>query len=96
MNKEIEVLIDCECVDTERSRSINANKLKSKKYNKVYDSVDKKINSTDNIYLGRTYADAPEVDGMVYVHAKRKLTPGDFVKVRIKDTFEYDLVGEQL
>jgi len=45
-------------------------------------------------YLGRTQYDAPEVDGLVYVKAERKLRPGDFVKVKISDTLEYDLVGE--
>ena len=45
-------------------------------------------------YLGRTQWDAPEVDGLVYVKSKRKLIPGDFAKVMITDTMEYDLVGE--
>lgn len=45
-------------------------------------------------YLGRSQCDAPEVDGLVYVHSKKELKPGDFVKVRITDTLEYDLVGE--
>jgi len=45
-------------------------------------------------YLGRTQADAPEVDGLVYVRSDKKLTRGDFVKVKITDTLEYDLVGE--
>ncbi|MCX5710745.1 MAG: MiaB/RimO family radical SAM methylthiotransferase [Candidatus Omnitrophica bacterium] len=45
-------------------------------------------------YLGRTQFDAPEVDGMVYVNSKLKLKPGDFVKVKITDTLEYDLVGD--
>ncbi len=44
-------------------------------------------------YLGRTQYDAPEVDGLVYVHSKRKLKPGDFVQTLITDTLEYDLVG---
>lgn len=47
-------------------------------------------------YLGRSQYDAPEVDGTVYVNAKAPLTPGDFVKVTITDTLEYDLVGEAL
>jgi len=47
-------------------------------------------------YLGRTQYDAPEVDGMVYVNSKRKLKPGDFVKVKIHDTLEYDLTGEAI
>lgn len=45
-------------------------------------------------YLGRTQADAPEVDGLVYLKSKKKLCAGDFVKARIIDTLEYDLVGE--
>lgn len=45
-------------------------------------------------YLGRSQHDAPEVDGLVYVSSKAKLKPGDFVKVKITDTLEYDLVGE--
>ncbi|MFH1406631.1 MAG: 30S ribosomal protein S12 methylthiotransferase RimO [Candidatus Omnitrophota bacterium] len=47
-------------------------------------------------YIGRTEADAPEVDGCVYVESKRKLNPGDFVNARIIDTLEYDLVGEAI
>jgi len=43
---------------------------------------------------GRTSFQAPEVDGMVYVHHKGNLQIGDFVQVRITDTLEYDLVGE--
>ena len=52
--------------------------------------------SRANYYLARTEYDAPEVDGLVYVHAKNNLKPGDFVKVKITDTYEYDLVGEQV
>ena len=48
----------------------------------------------DECYLGRSRYDAPEVDGLVYVSSGKKLNPGDFVKVKITDTLEYDLVGE--
>ena len=44
-------------------------------------------------YVGRTEYDAPEVDGAVYVKGKG-LKVGQFYNVRIKDTYEYDLVGE--
>jgi ribosomal protein S12 methylthiotransferase len=47
-----------------------------------------------DLYLGRSQYDAPEVDGIVYVSSKGVLEPGDFVKVKITDTLEYDLVGE--
>lgn len=53
------------------------------------------VDEEDNgLYLGRTQYDAPEVDGLVYVKSKEKLYPGDFVKAKITDTLEYDLVGE--
>ena len=46
------------------------------------------------IYYGRSYADAPDVDGRVYFSSKKKLRPGDFVTVKIKEALDYDLVGE--
>ncbi|MGB9779356.1 30S ribosomal protein S12 methylthiotransferase RimO [Caldanaerobacter sp.] len=48
----------------------------------------------DGIYYGRSYMDAPEIDGIVYVKSNKKLLPGDFISVTIKDAFEYDLLGE--
>lgn len=60
------------------------------------ESVDSSSKKEENIYLARTYADAPEVDGMVYLHAKNKHAPGEFVKVKIVDTLEYDLVGQEI
>lgn len=45
------------------------------------------------ITLGRTAFQAPEVDGLVYVHHDGGLNPGDRAQVRITDTLEYDLVG---
>ncbi len=48
----------------------------------------------DGLYLGRSQYDAPEVDGLVYVKSKDTLKSGDFVKAKIIDTWEYDLLGE--
>ena len=45
-------------------------------------------------YFGRTPADAPEVDGKIFFMADRQLKIGDFVKVRINDCIDYDLLGE--
>ncbi|MCX5705666.1 MAG: MiaB/RimO family radical SAM methylthiotransferase [Candidatus Omnitrophica bacterium] len=50
--------------------------------------------SQNHQYIGRSQYDAPEVDGMVYVNSKNSLKSGDFVKVNITDTLEYDLVGD--
>ena len=45
-------------------------------------------------YVGRTRADCPEVDGTIFVRSQRHLSPGDFVSVRVTDSYEYDLVGD--
>ena len=45
-------------------------------------------------YFGRTYADAPDIDGKVFFMTPHPLTIGDFVKVRITVALEYDLLGE--
>lgn len=45
-------------------------------------------------YFGRSQADAPEVDGKVFFITDHPLVLGDFVKVRINDSMEYDLLGE--
>lgn len=55
--------------------------------------IDEKQKDADGVYLGRSEYDAPEVDGVVYVHTDRKLKAGDFVDVAIDDALEYDLVG---
>jgi len=44
-------------------------------------------------YVGRTRADCPEVDGVVFVRSDRPLTAGAFIPVHITETHEYDLVG---
>ena len=46
------------------------------------------------IYYGRSYADAPDVDGRVYFKSKKKVAPGEFVEVYITEALDYDLVGE--
>lgn len=46
------------------------------------------------VYIGRSSFDAPEIDGVVYVHARSKQEIGSFVHVNITDALEYDLIGE--
>ena len=48
----------------------------------------------ENAYVARTYKDAPNVDGFLFVNTDRELITGDFVKVRITASYEYDLIGE--
>ncbi len=46
-------------------------------------------------YFGRSYMDAPEIDGKVYFKSDKDLIPGDFCYVHINKAYEYDLVGER-
>lgn len=46
------------------------------------------------VHAGRSYADAPDIDGKVFFPAPRSLEAGRFVKVKITDAVEYDLFGE--
>ncbi|MDP3703882.1 MAG: 30S ribosomal protein S12 methylthiotransferase RimO, partial [Candidatus Omnitrophota bacterium] len=55
--------------------------------------IDEADVSDPTVFLGRTKADCPEVDGIVFVHSQHPLAPGTFVPVKITDTYEYDLVG---
>ena len=45
------------------------------------------------IYFGRSTADAPDVDGKVYFRSKKKIMPGKFVRVKITEAMDYDLIG---
>lgn len=48
----------------------------------------------DNAYVGRTYMDAPSVDGMIFIKTDRELMSGDMVKAKVINANEYDLIGE--
>lgn len=48
----------------------------------------------EDTYVGRTYMDSPEIDGVVYITTKDELEEGQFVKVKITEYLEYDLIGE--
>lgn len=56
--------------------------------------VEEKVD--DNTFVGRSYIDAPEIDGCTYITTDRDLDIGSFVKVKITDSMEYDLIGETL
>lgn len=48
----------------------------------------------ESAYIGRTYGDAPKVDGYIFVQTGELLMTGDFAKVRVTGALEYDLIGE--
>ncbi len=48
----------------------------------------------EHAYVARSYKDAPNVDGFVFIQTARELMTGDFVRVKITGSYEYDLIGE--
>lgn len=50
--------------------------------------------SDENAYIGRTYRDAPDVDGYIFINTDEELMTGDIVRARVTGAYEYDLIGE--
>ena len=47
----------------------------------------------ENAYVGRTYRDAPNVDGLIFINTDVELISGDFAKVKVTGALDYDLIG---
>lgn len=62
-------------------------------YRKVQVLIEGKLPDED-VFIGRTYRDAPNVDGYIFVHSSRELISGEMVTVQVTDAKEYDLIGE--
>ncbi len=71
------------------SQDINSNRT-----GKIYKAIVDGIADDGIFYYGRTYAEAPEIDGLIYFTSSEPLTLGNFVDVRILNAEEYDLIGE--
>lgn len=50
----------------------------------------------DMVFIGRTYKDAPNVDGMIFVNSSRELMTGDVISVMVTGSKDYDLIGEEI
>ncbi|MCI9618654.1 MAG: 30S ribosomal protein S12 methylthiotransferase RimO [Dorea sp.] len=48
----------------------------------------------EDAYVGRTYRDAPNVDGLIFINTQEEMMSGDFARVRVTGALEYDLIGE--
>ena len=68
--------------------------LSEKKVGKTYLTFIEGRDTNTGVYVGRTYMDAPSVDGYVFVNTDMNLMSGDFINVKITDFNEYDLIGE--
>lgn len=81
-----EVLMDIQYSVTELANKARVGKV----FDAVIDGID------GNNYIGRSYLDAPEIDGGIIISSKEKLSAGDFIKVKITDYNGYDLIGEKV
>ena len=61
---------------------------------KEFDVIIEGYNSEEGFYSARMYADAPDIDGCVFIESDENYLSGTFLKVRITDYSEYDLIGE--
>uniref|UniRef100_UPI0040578D4F 30S ribosomal protein S12 methylthiotransferase RimO n=1 Tax=Agathobacter sp. TaxID=2021311 RepID=UPI0040578D4F len=59
----------------------------------TYAFIEGKV-ADENAYIGRTYRDAPNVDGYIFIRTEEELMTGDIVKVNVVGAYEYDLIGE--
>lgn len=66
----------------------------NEKIGKTFKTVVEEYDGYTDSYVGRTYMDAPEIDGLVKFTSEKDLDIGDFVDVEIFDVDEYDLIGE--
>lgn len=64
------------------------------KTDNIYDILIEEKVENENVYVGRTEFDAPEIDGVVYVSSNSEINIGEFVRAKIVDALEYDLIGE--
>lgn len=63
---------------------------------KTYEVVCEGFDRYAECFFGRSYMDAPEIDGKIFFTADKKPSPGEFVKVKITDTLDFDLLGERV
>jgi len=63
---------------------------------RLFDVMIEGLMPEEGVYVGRTYRDAPGVDGMVFIDTKNRFMSGDIVKVKITGSNGYDLLGEEI
>lgn len=59
----------------------------------LYAFIEGQVADENNTYVGRTYRDAPNVDGYIFINTGEELLTGDIVKVEVTGAYEYDLIA---
>lgn len=84
---------DRQCELMELQQEIAFEKSESRIGQEMLAIIEGKV-ADENAYIGRTYMDAPNIDGYIFVNTEQPLMTGDIVKVKITGAAEYDLIGE--
>ena len=71
-----------------------AEELNEKKLGSILTVLCDGFDTVAEIYYGRSYGDAPDVDGKVYFTSKEPISTGEFIEVKITEALDYDVVGE--
>ena len=90
-----EVKKDWQADVMELQEEVIFDKNDSMKGAELYAFIEGKV-ADENAYVGRTYRDAPNVDGYIFVNTEEELMTGDIAKVKVTGAYEYDLIGELL
>lgn len=88
-----EVKLDRQAELMELQQEISMEKGENRVGETLWVMIEGKV-ADENAFVGRTYADAPGIDGYVFVNSGTELMSGDFAQVRITGALEYDLIGE--
>lgn len=88
-----EVKSDWQAQVMELQEEVIFDKNETMKGRELYVFIEGKV-ADENAYIGRTYRDAPNVDGYIFINSDEELVTGDIVKVRVTGAYEYDLIGE--
>ncbi|MCR5134218.1 MAG: 30S ribosomal protein S12 methylthiotransferase RimO [Clostridiales bacterium] len=95
MPGQIDEAVKAERLDAVMRRQVEISLSRNEeKVGRILDVLVEGEDEEEGCYIGRTGYDAPGIDNNVLFSSKRVLHPGEFVKVRITDAFDYDLVGE--
>ncbi len=91
IDEEVKKIRKNRIMEAQQSISLRKNK---KRVGKIYKVLVEGKSNEDNIYYGRSYEFAPDIDGLVYFKSDSPISIGNFYSVKINKSFEYDLLGE--
>lgn len=88
-----EIKADWQAEVMELQEEVIFDKNETLKGKELYVFIEGKV-ADENAYIGRTYRDAPNIDGYIFINSEHELVTGDIAKVRVTGAYEYDLIGE--